>query len=126
MNGYDDQNVILVHDWLTGMRGGEKCLETACRRWPNAPLFTLLHRAGSVTPVIENRPLQTSWLQRLPEAHRYYRYLLPLMPAAVGGWRDDHQWDAIDVIDDGPVAVELQGSAPQQRILGHCANRLFG
>jgi glycosyltransferase involved in cell wall biosynthesis len=58
-----------------------------CRRWPHAPLFTLLRRPGAVTPVIERRPLHTSALQRLPGVHRYYRYLLPFMPAAASGWR---------------------------------------
>src|SRR6202035_3077682 len=48
--------VVLVHDWLTGMRGGEKCLEVVCRRWPSAPLFTLLHNPGAVSSVIEDRP----------------------------------------------------------------------
>jgi glycosyltransferase involved in cell wall biosynthesis len=74
--------VVLVHDWLTGMRGGEKCLEVVCRRWPLSPLFTLLHRRGSVSPAIERRPVHTSFLQHLPRVHRYYRYLLPLMPRA--------------------------------------------
>jgi glycosyltransferase involved in cell wall biosynthesis len=77
----------LVHDWLTGMRGGEKCLEVLCRRWPDAALFTLLHRPGTVSDVIARLRPQTSFLQRLPSVHRYYRYLLPLMPAAVRSFR---------------------------------------
>ena len=28
--------VALVHDWLTGMRGGEKCLEVLCELFPEA------------------------------------------------------------------------------------------
>ncbi len=79
--------VVLVHDWLTGMRGGEKCLEVLCRRWPHASLFTLLHRRGSVSPAIERLRPRTSFLNLLPESHRYYRYLLPLMPAAAASWR---------------------------------------
>src|SRR6516165_4847486 len=79
--------VALVHDWLTGMRGGEKCLEVLCRRWPHAPLFTLLHRPGSVVPAIEDRPVHTTFLHHLPGAVRYYRYLLPLMPLAATTWR---------------------------------------
>ncbi len=79
--------VVLVHDWLTGMRGGEKCLEVLCRRWPHARLFTLLHRRGSVSAAIERLQPRTSFLNCLPENHRYYRYLLPLMPAAVTSWR---------------------------------------
>ncbi len=73
----------LVHDWLTGMRGGEKCLEVLCRRWPRSPLFTLLHRPGSVSRAISRLGPRTSFLQAFPGVHRYYRYLLPLMPAAV-------------------------------------------
>ncbi len=83
----DAPRVVLVHDWLNGMRGGEKCLEVLCRHWPQAPLYTLLHRRGAVVSAIEDRPLHTSWLQRLPGVHGYYRYLLPLMPLAAAGWR---------------------------------------
>ena len=28
--------IALVHDWLTGMRGGEKCLEVFCELYPDA------------------------------------------------------------------------------------------
>jgi glycosyltransferase involved in cell wall biosynthesis len=79
--------VVLVHDWLTGMRGGEKCLEVLCRRWPRAPLFSLLHKRGALSAAIENRPIHTSALQTLPGVHRFYRYLLPVMPAAAAGWK---------------------------------------
>ena len=74
--------VVLVHDWLTGMRGGEKCLEVLCRRWPDARLFTLIHSPGSVSPIIERLGPRASFLQRFPQVRRYYRYLLPLMPLA--------------------------------------------
>jgi glycosyltransferase involved in cell wall biosynthesis len=74
----------LIHDWLTGMRGGEKCLEVLCRRWPDASLFTLLYRAGTVSEPIARLNPRTSLLQHLPGVHRYYRYLLPIMPAAIG------------------------------------------
>jgi glycosyltransferase involved in cell wall biosynthesis len=87
MEANGDPRIILVHDWLTGMRGGEKCLEVLCRHWPNAQLFTLLHRRGSVSPAIERLRPQTSFLQYFPLVHHYYRYLLPLMPGAVEAWR---------------------------------------
>ncbi len=78
---------VLVHDWLTGMRGGEKCLEVLCRRWPHARLFTLLHQPGAVSPAIAGVRRTTSFLQALPGVVRYYRYLLPLMPTAVESLR---------------------------------------
>jgi glycosyltransferase involved in cell wall biosynthesis len=80
------ERVVLVHDWLTGMRGGEKCLEPLCRRWPSARLFTLFHKPGSVSPAIESVRVRPSRLNLLPKVDRYYRYLLPLMPFEAG-WR---------------------------------------
>jgi glycosyltransferase involved in cell wall biosynthesis len=74
--------LTLVHDWLTGYRGGEKCLDVLCRHFPNAPLFTLLHARGSLPPSIERMDIHTSFLQRLPRIDKYYRYALPLMPFA--------------------------------------------
>jgi glycosyltransferase involved in cell wall biosynthesis len=78
--------VALVHDWLTGMRGGERTLEVFCEVFPKADLFTLLHVPGSVTPVIEDRRIVTSFIQRLPKASTRYQYYLPLFPVAVRGF----------------------------------------
>lgn len=77
----------LAHDWLTGMRGGERVLEEFCAVLPQADLYTLVHRAGSVSELIENRPIHTSFLQRLPGGIRHYRYFLPLYPWAVSRLR---------------------------------------
>jgi glycosyltransferase involved in cell wall biosynthesis len=78
---------VLVHDWLTGMRGGEKCLEVVCRRWPRARLFTLFHQPGTVSPAIEALRPECSFLNRLPGIGRYYRWLLPCMPLAIQSLR---------------------------------------
>jgi glycosyltransferase involved in cell wall biosynthesis len=75
--------VALVHDWLTGMRGGERCLEVFCELFPDADLYTLLHVPGSVAPLIEQRRVVTSFIQRLPGSARGYRRYLPLFPLAV-------------------------------------------
>ena len=57
--------VALVHDWLTGMRGGEKVLEVLCERFPDAEIFTLLHIKGSVSPTIERLPIAE--YERVPQ-----------------------------------------------------------
>jgi glycosyltransferase involved in cell wall biosynthesis len=75
--------MAFVHDWLTGMRGGERVLEVLCERYPEAELFTLLHVRGSVSPSIERRAIHTSALQRLPGVRRYYRECLPLFPTLI-------------------------------------------
>jgi len=75
--------VAIVHDWLTGMRGGEKVLEAICELYTGADLFTLVRMKGKVSATIEQRPVTTSFVQRLPRPGRMYRHYLPLYPAAV-------------------------------------------
>ena len=86
--------IAIVHDWLTGMRGGEKCLEVFCRLYPDADLFTLLHLPGRVSSVIESHPIHTSFIQNLPLVETKYRYYLPLMPFAIEGF-DFTEYDLI-------------------------------
>lgn len=75
--------IAIVHEWLTGMRGGEKCVEVLCELHPDATLFTLLHVRGSVSPVIERMTIRTSFVQHLPLASSRYRHYLPLFPLAI-------------------------------------------
>ena len=75
--------VALVHDWLTGMRGGERVLHSLCELFPNADLFTLLHIPGSVSPTIERLKITPSFLQHVPFVQRTYRNFLPLFPFAI-------------------------------------------
>lgn len=86
--------VALVHDWLTGMRGGEKVLEVICERFPEAELFTLVHLPGTASAVIERRPIHTSFVQHLPRVSRYYRHYLPLFPLAV----EQFNFDRFDLV----------------------------
>ena len=79
--------VALVHDWLTGMRGGERVLDELCGLFPDADLYTLVHVPGSTSKRIEARRIFTSPLSRLPGAARHYRKLLPLFPWAIERFR---------------------------------------
>jgi glycosyltransferase involved in cell wall biosynthesis len=65
------------------MRGGEKVLEAICELYPDAPLYTLVHVKGKVSPLIEARPIHTSIVQQLPRAGTYYRQYLPIFPTAI-------------------------------------------
>ena len=72
----------IVHDWLTGMRGGERCLEALLPLFPDAPIHTLLHHEGAVSPTIEQRPIHTSPVDRWPVPEARYRWMLPFFPWA--------------------------------------------
>ena len=75
--------MALVHDWLTGMRGGENVLEQIAEIFPRAPIYCLFHFRGKVSPALESHAIVTSFLQEYPGLERHYRHLLPLYPAAI-------------------------------------------
>jgi len=79
--------VALVHDWVIGMRGGERVLDEFAGLYPNADLYTLFHAHGTTTNRIDRLRIHSSGLSRLPGAHRYYRALLPLFPRAIERFR---------------------------------------
>lgn len=75
--------VALVHDWITGFRGGEKVLAEIASFFPEAPIFTLLYQQTSLTGELRRHPVRASWLQWVSLGGRWYRPLLPLMPKAI-------------------------------------------
>jgi glycosyltransferase involved in cell wall biosynthesis len=77
------KKIVIVHDWLTGFRGGERVLEAICELYPDAPIYTLIHKKGSTSPLLESKTIVTSWLNKIPKIHENYRFFLPLMPLAV-------------------------------------------
>ena len=79
--------VALAHDWLNGMRGGERCLDLICREFPQAELYTLLFRPELVSDAIRNRKVHVSGLQRVPGFREHYRWFLPLFPMAMESFR---------------------------------------
>lgn len=87
--------VVILHDWLTGFRGGERVLEALCEMYPDAPIYTLIHKKGSTSKVIESKEIVTSFLDKIPGIYNNYRKFLPLMPLAVELMRIRHQADLV-------------------------------
>lgn len=79
--------MALSHDWLTGMRGGERVLEILCQGFPQADIYTLLHKTDAVSNLINTHTIHTSPLQHIPRIERSYRYFLPFHPWAVSRLR---------------------------------------
>ncbi len=75
--------VALVHDWLTGMRGGEKVLECLGELFPEADIFTLVLNRPNVSAALLQHRIQTSFIQHLPFAQTKYQHYLPLFPMAI-------------------------------------------
>ena len=115
--GATQLRVALIHDWLTGMRGGEKVLESLCELHPGADIYTLFHRRGSVSPAIERHRISTSLVQWLPLAGRYYRRYLPVFPFAV----EQFDLDGYDMVISSSHCVAKSALAPgRARHLCYC------
>lgn len=88
---WDGRRTVIVHDWLTGSRGGEKVLDAICRMFPGAPVLTLVSKPEAFTGAIAGRPVRRSFIHYLPLAATRYREYLPLFPTAI------EQFDLDDV-----------------------------
>lgn len=76
-----------MHDWLNGMRGGEKILEVLAEIFPDADVYTLLYEPEKISSTINRLSVHTSFIQKLPFVMKYYRYYLPLFPFAIEKFR---------------------------------------
>jgi glycosyltransferase involved in cell wall biosynthesis len=99
----------VVHDWLNGMRGGEKVLEEILALVPDPTIFTLFHVPGSVSREIERFPIRASFLNRLPFSRRRYREYLPLFPRAV----ESFDLSGFDLVVSSSHCVAKGARAPE-------------
>jgi len=76
--------VAVVHDWLVASGGAERVLAQILACYPQAELFALVDfMTAGERRFLGERPVHTSFLQKLPFARRHYRSFLPLMPVAI-------------------------------------------
>jgi len=108
--------VAIIHDWLNGMRGGEKVLESLLEVFPQATIHTLFHERGKVSPFIESHRIVTSWLNRIPGVYRHYRNLLPLFPGAVKSF----DVTRFDLVISSSHAVAKGVRVPHNRHVCYC------
>lgn len=109
--------VAIVHDWLTGMRGGERVLEAFLRLYPKADIYTLFHIPGTTSKLIDSRVKQVSWLQKFPGIKRVYRFCLPLYPFAISSFN----FDAYDLVISTSHAAAKNITVPKETIhISYC------
>src|SRR5258707_6776832 len=111
--------VAIVHYWLLNSRGGEAVLEALCRLLPDADLFTLFYDPKSVSPLLRQRRITTSFLNPL---QRHYRTLLPLMPIALEHF-DLRGYDLVISSESGPAKGVLAPSTARHVCYCHTPMR---
>jgi glycosyltransferase involved in cell wall biosynthesis len=76
--------IAIIHDWLVTYAGAEKVLEQLIDLYPEADIFSLVDfLPNEKRGFIKNKPVNTSFIQRMPNAKKKYRSYLPFMPIAI-------------------------------------------
>lgn len=75
--------VAIIHDWLVTYAGAERVLEKIIQCYPESDLYSLVDFLGEKRSFINNKKVNTSFIQNLPFSKKKYRSYLPLMPFAI-------------------------------------------
>ncbi len=116
-------NIALIHDWLVGIRGGEKVLEQIIialkERYDinKLEIFTLVHKENSQSEIIEKEIINSSFIQKLPFGLKKYRYFLPVFPYAM----ESFDLNDFDLIISSSHAV-AKGVIPNSKAIHICYN----
>ena len=68
--------IALVHDYLTQKGGAERVFELLCKHFPSADVFTSLYDPKR-TIELGDRLVNTTFLQSIPGATKYFRLMAP-------------------------------------------------
>ena len=94
--------VAVVHDWLPLYGGAERLLGQIIKVFPQADIYTLIDTVPEAQRgFLGNRPVTTSFIQRLPFGRTKYRSYLPLLPLAV----EQFDLSAYDLVISNSYAV---------------------
>ena len=76
--------IAIVCDWLVTLGGAEKVLGEMIQCFPQADLFSVIDFLDThERKFLQNKSVQTTFIQKLPFAKTKYRSYLPFMPLAI-------------------------------------------
>ncbi len=76
--------VAIVHEWFASYAGSERVVEQLLNLYPEADLFSLVDFIPQPQRnFLQQKPVQTSFIQNLPFARQKFRSYLPFMPLAI-------------------------------------------
>lgn len=104
MDGKDlsQLRIAIIHFWLTGMRGGERVLESFCRMFPKADIYTHVVRPEALSQTLLAHPIHTTFIQKLPGSIKHYQRYLSLRPLALEQL-DLRGYDLVISSESGPA-----------------------
>lgn len=94
--------VAIVHEWFSSYAGSEKVVEQILRCYPEADLFAVCDfLKPKDRDFLNNKKINTTFIQHLPFAAKKFQSYLPLMPLAI----EQLDMSAYDVVISSSHAV---------------------
>ncbi|OGG89433.1 hypothetical protein A3E04_01675 [Candidatus Kuenenbacteria bacterium RIFCSPHIGHO2_12_FULL_42_14] len=103
-------SIALVHDYLTQLGGAERVLASLRKIFSDSPVFVLLFDETKAGDLFAREKIHSTWLERLPLAHRRYQWYLTLMPLAAAA----HKLDGYDLIISSASSFAKNVSIPKR------------
>ncbi len=86
--------IALVHEFLNQLGGAERVLENFLEIWPEATVHVIFYNPQKMHGHFEHAKIKTSFLNKMPLAHKHPRLFLAMMPAAI----ESFKFDDFDVV----------------------------
>lgn len=113
----DGRRVAIIHYWLVGMRGGEKVLESLCRMFPQADIYTHVADPAQLSSTLTRHKIIETRVGRMPFAKQMYQKYLPFMPRALEELDLTH-YDLVISSEAGPAKGVI--APPDAQHLCYC------
>jgi UDP-N-acetylmuramyl pentapeptide phosphotransferase/UDP-N-acetylglucosamine-1-phosphate transferase/glycosyltransferase involved in cell wall biosynthesis len=114
----EEVKIAVVHDFLYTYAGAERVLEQILNVFPHADLFSLFDfLPEEKRAFLQDKPVTTSFIQRMPFARSRHRHYLALMPLAIEQL-DVSKYDI--VISSSYVAAKGILTRPDQLHVCYC------
>jgi glycosyltransferase involved in cell wall biosynthesis len=94
--------IAIIHYWFLDGLGGERVSRILAQMFPQADIFTLLAYYDAMPTELKAHRIKTSFLQHIPGARKWHRYLLPLFPMALEQF-DLRGYDLVISAESGPA-----------------------
>lgn len=78
----DNNNIAIVHEWLTNMGGSERLIINFKELYPEAPIYTTIYNPDNLDEELKNIDVRTSFLQNKRGAKTHHQKFFPFMPMA--------------------------------------------
>lgn len=112
------KKIAIVNDWLVVCGGAEKVLYEILNCFPDADLFALIDFVAEKDRwFLHNKPVKTSFMQKIPLVKKHYRKMLSLMPYAIEQF-DLSQYDI--VISSSHAVAKGVITGPNQVHICYC------